>query len=78
MTEAASELGLKSGQSIWDWENSKGSGIPADMLLKLTKIYKISQEKAYEELLQFHCCRAEHKVKQKFEKAKAELSRKKK
>lgn len=72
------ELGLKSPQSIWDWENGKGSGIPADMLLRLVRLYRISEAEAYEQLIEFHRTRAEHKSREKFEEARRQLGGRKK
>ncbi len=70
LVEVAKALKLNSGQPIWDWENGKGSGIPADALLRLVKIYGISADRAYEELMKFHQERTERKVREKFELAK--------
>lgn len=71
MAEVAEVVGLKSGQSIWDWENGKGSGIPADTLLKLVKLYGINAEDAYEQLIRFHQERVRQKIHLKFERAKS-------
>ncbi len=75
LVEVAQRLGLKSPQSVWDWENGKGSGIPADMLLRLVKLYRISESEAYEQLLQFHRSRAERKAHDKFEEARARFKK---
>lgn len=74
LMEVASALGLKSGQSVWDWENGKGSGIPADMLLRLTKIYALSVDEAYEHLLSFHQEKLRAKLERKFKDAKMKIS----
>lgn len=68
--EVAKVIGLKSGQSVWDWENDKGSGIPADMLFRLVKLYRVSPGRAAELLIQFHEDRIRQKVGQKIEKAR--------
>lgn len=77
MNEVAEALGLRSGQSVWDWENGKGSGIPAQTLLELVKLYGISAEKAYDLLLEFHESRVRRKVTEKFEQARAKVFGKK-
>jgi transcriptional regulator with XRE-family HTH domain len=77
LMEVAEELGLKSPQPVWDWENGKGSGVPADMLLKLVKIYGISADKAYDQLMKFHQSRTKVKVYEKFEQAKIKVFGKK-
>lgn len=74
LLEVASALGLKSGQSVWDWENGKGSGIPADMLLRLTKIYGLSVDEAYEHLLSFHQEKLRVKLERRFKDAKVKIS----
>lgn len=66
-------IGLKSGQSVWDWENGKGSGIPVLTLLRLVKLYGVSSDEAYRLFLEFHQNRVALKIAQKFEAAKAEL-----
>lgn len=73
LAEVAEAIGLKSGQSVWDWENGKGSGIPANTLLRLVKLYGISSDDAYELLLEFHQSRVRKKVTQKFEAARAQI-----
>ncbi|MBX3016416.1 MAG: helix-turn-helix domain-containing protein [Bdellovibrionaceae bacterium] len=74
LAEVAEAIGLKSGQSVWDWENGKGSGIPASTLLRLVKLYGVSPDEAYRLLLDFHQTRVERKISQKFQAAKAELA----
>lgn len=73
MAEVAEAIGLKSGQSVWDWENGKGSGIPATTLLRLVKLYGVSQDHAYRLFVEFHLERVERKITQKFESAIAEV-----
>lgn len=73
MANVADVIGLKSGQSIWDWENGKGSGIPADTLLRLVKLYGLSADEAYDKLIAFHQSRVLHKVQTKFEKARQKV-----
>jgi len=73
LADVADAIGLKSGQSVWDWENGKGSGIPANMLLRLVKLYGVSAEDAYEHLLAFHQNRIEKKISQKFEAARSQV-----
>lgn len=73
LAEVAEVIGLKSGQSVWDWENGKGSGIPANTLLRLVKLYGVSADVAYELLLDFHQSRVKKKVTQKFESARSEI-----
>lgn len=70
LAEVADYLGLNSGQSIWDWENGKGAGISAGMLLRLIKLYSITEDDAYDQLLRFHQLKTENKVRQKFADAK--------
>ena len=73
MAQVAEVIGLKSGQSIWDWENGKGSGIPAETLLRLVKLYGLSADESYRYLLAFHQSRIVRKVKMKFEKARQKV-----
>lgn len=73
LSEVADAVGLKSGQSVWDWENGKGSGIPANTLLKLVKLYEVSAEEAYQLLLHFHLDRVERKIQNKFESARQQV-----
>lgn len=73
LQEVAESLGLKSPQPVWDWENGKGSGIPAEMLLRLVDIYKISPAQAYEQLMKFHQRRTREKVHEKFEQARTKI-----
>lgn len=73
LNEVASRLGLKSGQSVWDWENGKGSGVPIDMLLRLVKIYGLSSNQAYQHLLRFHQDRVARKLEGKFQRSKAKI-----
>lgn len=69
-SEVARHLGLRSAQSLWDWENGKGSGIPAETLLKLVDLYGISAEKAYDCLVAFHQEKARQRVERNFESAR--------
>ena len=73
LAQVAAALGLKSPQAIWDWENGKGSGIPAEMLLRLVDIYGISPAHAYEQLMKFHQDRTREKIYEKFERAKQKV-----
>ena len=73
LNEVAEALGLRSPQPVWDWENGKGSGVPADTLLKLVKIYGISADKAYDQLMHFHQSRTQAKIHDKFEQAKLKV-----
>jgi transcriptional regulator with XRE-family HTH domain len=73
LAEVAEKIGLKSGQSVWDWENGKGSGIPAKTLLRLVKLYGAPAEVAYQLLLDFHQTRVQKKIMQKFETARTEI-----
>lgn len=73
LQQVADTLGLKSPQPVWDWENGKGSGIPAEMLLRLVEVYKISSSQAYEQLMKFHQNRTREKIHEKFEQARAKV-----
>lgn len=77
LNEVAEALGLNSPQPVWDWENGKGSGVPADTLLKLVKIYGMSMDKAYDQLMSFHQSRTQQKVHIKFEQARIKIFGKK-
>ncbi len=70
LSEVAEKLGLRSGQSVWDWENGKGAGIPAIMLLRVVKLYSISEEEAYDQLLRFQMNKAQVDVQKRFQLAK--------
>lgn len=74
LAEVAKAVGLKSGQSVWDWENGKGSGPPISTLLRLAKLYGVSVDEAYRLFLDFHQSRVTLKIAQKFEAAKAEFA----
>ena len=50
--EIAGHLGLKSGQSISDWERGYGSPIPIKALKKLIHIYELKVEEVLELYLQ--------------------------
>ncbi len=73
LTEVGKALRIKSGQSVWDWENNKGSGVPAEMLLRLAKLYGISADKLYDYLLEFHIQKTRRKVEGSFQKAKMKI-----
>lgn len=73
LNEVAEKLGLRSGQSVWDWENGKGAGIPAIMLLKLVKLFSISEEEAYDHLLRFQMNKAQMDVQKRFQLAKKKI-----
>ncbi len=73
LSEVADRLGLRSGQSVWDWENGKGAGIPAIMLLRLVKLYSISEEEAYDQLLRFQMNKAQLDVQKRFQLAKKRI-----
>lgn len=73
LAEVAGKLGLNSPQPVWDWENNKGAGIPAEMLLRLVRIYGISTSDAYEQLMKFHQRRTQDKIHDKFEQAKLKV-----
>lgn len=77
LNEVAENLGLRSPQPVWDWENGKGSGVPTDTLLKLVKIYGISIEEAYDHLMRFHQTRVRFKIHAKFEQARMKVFGKK-
>lgn len=64
--QVADYLKLSSAQSISDWENEKGSGIPAPVLKKLVSLYQVPEEEAYEVLLAFHLKKAEERVQSRF------------
>lgn len=78
LLEVSTLLGLKSPQPVWDWENNKGSGVPAETLLRLVEVYGISPAVAYEQLMNFHQKRTREKVHQKFEDARLAVMGKKK
>lgn len=73
LAEVAEELGLHSHQPVWDWENNKGAGVPAEMLVRLIKLYGISANDAYNQLMNFHQQRTKEKVRRKFEEAKVKI-----
>jgi transcriptional regulator with XRE-family HTH domain len=73
LMDVAKAIGLSSPQSVWDWESGKGSGIPADMLLRLVKLYGLSASDAYDQLMKFHQERTRLKVELKFREAKVKI-----
>jgi transcriptional regulator with XRE-family HTH domain len=62
MLEVAKLLKLKSAQSVWDWENGKGSGVPVNALKILIKTYGLKRGHTLNLYVNFHTEKARAKA----------------
>lgn len=64
--QVAQHLGLKSGQSISDWERLGGSGIPHQNLKKLIHLYSLNAQEILEHYIEGEKGRLEEKLRKRF------------
>lgn len=64
--QVAHHLGLKSGQSISDWERLDGSGIPHQNLKKLINLYSLNPQEVIEYYINGEKGRLEDKLRKRF------------
>ncbi len=61
-SDVAAKLGLKTPQSVSDWERNHGSTLPCNSFIKLVSIYGLPGNEAYRVLMEYELARTRSRL----------------